>query len=69
MEKNIAQALDMEVVLNIIYHIENPCTVEVGNETKNIRNFYLKCAKENILSTLTNPFAREFLEETLRKYQ
>ena len=58
---------DMQFVLELIKHIENPCTVEVEGRTRNIRDFYLR-ESQSILPKLTNPFAKEMLEGTINKY-
>lgn len=59
---------DMQVVLELIKHIENPCTVEVKGRIRNIRDFYLR-ESQSIRPKLTNPFAKEMLEETINKYR
>jgi len=58
---------DMQVVLELIKHIENPCSVRVNGEIKNIRDFYLRESRR-ILDKLTNPFAKEYLKDKINKY-
>ena len=67
-ENNLEKATDMEVVFFYEFHIENPCEVEVDGKIKNIREFYLREARENVLPTLTNPFAKKYLEDLINKY-
>ena len=59
---------DMELALYWAIHIDQPCSVEVDGKTENIRSFYLRGSKENILPILTNPFAKRFLEMKIREY-
>ena len=59
---------DMQLVLELIKHIENPCSVEVEGRIRNIRDFYLR-ESQSILPKLTNPFAREYLEGIISKYK
>ena len=59
---------DMQLVLELIKHIENPCRVEVEGRIRNIRDFYLR-ESQSILPKLTNPFARAYLEEIISKYK
>jgi len=61
------RASDMEIALFWAEHIDNPCTVEVEGEIKNIRYFYLREA-ERIMSNLKNPFARDFLRLKINEY-
>lgn len=58
---------DSEDVMNLISHIDNPCTVEVNGKIEHIRPFYLKLASD-LLPELTNPFARRALELKIREY-
>jgi len=60
---------DIEIALLLVSHIENPCGVEVNGKIENLRSFYIREAKGNILPGLTNPFAKEYLEEIIRKYE
>jgi len=43
--EEIVPATDQEIVDHLILHIDNPCEVDVGQETHNIRNFYIKEAR------------------------
>ena len=67
MEKIENPASDMEIVLFLGYHIKNPCGVEVNGKWENIRPFYIARA-ENVLPTLTNPFAKKLLESLIKNY-
>lgn len=58
---------DMEVVLFLREHIENPCNAIVNGKEKNIRYFYLDMAEE-VIPKLTNPFAREYLQGMIDFY-
>ena len=58
---------DMEVALCLSYHIENPCTSEVNGITVSCRKHHLRLAKE-VLHSLINPLAKEFLEEIIIQY-
>lgn len=60
---------DMEVVIFWVYHIENPCGITVNGKKVNIRDFYIRESRENILPILTNPFAKEYLERVINKYK
>ena len=60
---------DMEMALFLGNHIENPCSVKVGDKTENIRDFYIREARERIIPTMTNPFAIEYLEKIIAKYE
>ena len=58
---------DMELVLFLIKHIEEPCEDKDGN---NVRSVYLREAKR-VLETkkFDNLFAKKFLEKTIEKYE
>ena len=58
---------DMDIVLSLVRHIENPCTVEVKGRTENIQDFYLRESRK-ILPTLTNSYARNLLESVIESY-
>jgi len=58
---------DSEIAGFLMFHIENPCGVEVDGKRVNIRNFYLERARE-ILPNLTNPFAKRALELKIGEY-
>jgi hypothetical protein len=57
---------DMTLVLFYANHIENPCGIP--GTALNIREFYIREVKERVLPVLTNPYAREFIEEIISKY-
>jgi hypothetical protein len=59
---------DLETVLILGSHIENPCEIIVNGKRENIRYFYINEAKK-ILPTLINPYAKEYLESILSKYK
>jgi len=61
------KAFDSEIVMNLIYHIDYPCTAEVDGKTVDIRYFYLRIAEE-VLPKLTNPFAKRALELKVKEY-
>jgi hypothetical protein len=69
MNNLIDKATDMELVLYWKFHLDNPCGVNVNGKFETLRESYIHLVKKDILSTLTNSFAREILEETLRKYE
>ncbi len=56
---------DMEIAINIIYHMDNPCVCPVTGE--NIRYAYKKMAWTFIGRT-GNGFARELLRRKLNQY-
>jgi hypothetical protein len=60
---------DIEIALLLATHIENPCSVEVNGKIENLRAFYIREARENVLPKLTNPFAREYLEKIISEYK
>ena len=57
-------ATDMELVLVLIRHINEPCEDLEGN---NIRDFYIREAK-SVLPTIQNVTAKEMLEEVIQRY-
>lgn len=60
---------DIESVLFLAYHIENPCVTEVnGKIVGNVRYVYLGIA-EKLLPTLENSFAAEILQGYIDKYK
>jgi hypothetical protein len=62
-------ATDMELVLFLSWHIDNPCSVEVSpGETKNIRDFYMREAKR-LIPKLANEGAKAVLENKLKEYE
>jgi predicted nuclease of restriction endonuclease-like RecB superfamily len=66
--ENIEKATDMEIALFWSSHIENPCETIVDGKKVNIRDFYIRESKK-IIPNLTNPFAQEYLERTISKYE
>ncbi|MDP1833545.1 MAG: hypothetical protein Q8L11_01265 [Candidatus Moranbacteria bacterium] len=59
------EATDMEIVMNLVGHINNPYMVdEQGNSARKV---YIKEAK-NILDKLTNPEAKKMLEDAIEEY-
>ena len=68
-DREAGKATDMQAVMFLIGHIENPCEAEVApGEMRNIRHVYLNDARE-FLPRLTNPDAKKMLEETINKYE
>jgi len=65
---NDKMLVDMEIAMKLTTHIENPCSVNVGGESHNIRGFYIRLAKE-VMPIITSPYAKEFLESVLRQYE
>ncbi|MDP2628638.1 MAG: hypothetical protein Q8P15_01940 [Nanoarchaeota archaeon] len=61
------EATDIELVIFLGKHIENPCGMEINGEWEHIRPFYLGIAS-NLLPELTNPFAKEYLQRIIGKY-
>ncbi len=64
----IEKPLDTGIVLNLESHIQNPCGTIVGDEIRDIREFYIREA-ERILPTLTNPHAADYLARIIEKYR
>ncbi len=60
------RATDMELALELAYHIDHPCVEPTTGE--NIRGFYMRMA-EQVTPKMTNPFAIEFLEQKLKEYR
>ncbi|MFA7209430.1 MAG: hypothetical protein WC120_04035 [Parcubacteria group bacterium] len=59
------EATDMEIVMNLIGHINNPYIVdEQGNSAREV---YIEEAR-NILDKLTNPEARKMLEDAIKEH-
>ena len=67
MAKGIINKNEMECVFFLERHIENPCGVFVDGKFEDIRKFYIREAEREI-PNLTNPFARDYLEGVIRKY-
>jgi hypothetical protein len=57
-------ATDMEFVLCLSQHIQNPCKDMHGN---NIRDFYIRVAR-NAMASFTNPYAKTLIEDVIKKY-
>ncbi|OGI85601.1 hypothetical protein A3A01_02005 [Candidatus Nomurabacteria bacterium RIFCSPLOWO2_01_FULL_39_17] len=58
---------DLEIVLTLIQHIEEPCEVQVGDNKHNIRAFYIREGKA-LLPQISNPDARAMLKATIEKH-
>ena len=56
MTENFENSTDMKIALQLAYHIENPCTVQVNGEMKNIREFYLRESREHVLQSIINQY-------------
>lgn len=59
---------DMEVALFWAGHIENPCSVEVNGKEENIRDFYIREAKNMVLPKLSDNYAKKFLQDVIDRY-
>jgi len=59
---------DMEISLVVSNHIRNSYEVVVGEKIHNIRNFYLRLARE-IIPTLKDSYAIEFLKSVIVQYE
>ena len=69
MEQAPKIATDLELAMFLIGHIDNPCEVEVEHgRTENIREFYIREA-EKVLTTMTDPQAKELLESKVQEYK
>ena len=55
---------DIAVAMGIGFHIDNPCKDIYGN---NVRQVYIRLARDTIKG-FENPFAKEFLQEKIKKY-
>lgn len=62
-------ASDIEIAFFWGSHIENPCSVKVGDRIENIRGFYIREAREGIIPAMKNPFAIEYLEKLIAEYE
>ena len=68
-EQEKPKATDMELALFYATHIENPCVAEVEpGKFENIREFYLREAKEALLK-IKEPNAKRFLELKIKQYE
>lgn len=61
-------ASDIEIAMFFSYHIDHPCSAQVGDRVLNIRDFYIREAR-NILTKFTNQDAKTLLELKIREYQ
>jgi hypothetical protein len=66
-------ATDEEIVTFLIGHIDKPCEVNVGEEVKNIREFYIREAErlldENTKEKITDPEQIERLRKKIQEYR
>lgn len=60
-------ASDFELAIFFCRHIDHPCEVVVKGRSHNIRDFYLRLARE-ILPRMTDQGAKELLEEKIVQY-
>ena len=59
----------MEIVEFFMFHIDNPCEVELSDKGMvNIRDFYIREALR-ILPKLENPFAIDLLKNKIKQYK
>lgn len=63
-ELPVEKATDMELALELVKHIENPCTDQDGN---NVRDFYVREAKK-AMEAMENPYAKKMLEDKIAEY-
>jgi len=56
---------DIEFVIKMVMHIENPCSDPVRGHT--FREDYLIMARDS-LENIENPWAKEFLSDIIKKY-
>lgn len=66
--EQITEVTDIELAMFLMLHIDNPCSMKVGDRTVNLRFFYLSEAKK-VLSRLKNPYARNLLQSKINEYQ
>ena len=67
--ENFENATDIEMVLFLIRHIDNPCGFEHKGEAFNIREVYLREAMKLLDNhNFENPYARKLLERRIREY-
>jgi len=63
---NTEKASDMELVIELVKHIENPCTDNHGN---NLRGVYIREGKRLLeKNEIINEYAKELLENVIEKY-
>jgi len=68
MEEQQVPISDLEVVLKLVNHIENPCGAEIDGTYYDLRDFYLRLARET-LPELKNEYAKGFLESIIKIYE
>lgn len=67
--KKKKEPTDMELALFYATHLDNPCVAEVKpGKFENIREFYLREAKEALLE-IKEPNAKRFLELKIKEYE
>ena len=60
---------DMELVMGLINHIDNPCSFEYQGKKLDARNIYLREANWLLGNhEFSNPFAKELLERKIEEY-
>ena len=67
-EQNIEKITDLEIVLKLANHIEHPCGIDIEGTHYDIRDFYLRIARET-LPELKNEYAKEFLKGIMKIYE
>lgn len=68
--KFIESATDMECAMNITDHILHPCFfLKDSKEYQGLRQTYVSMAENLVMPSLTNPFAKEYLENIIEKYK
>jgi hypothetical protein len=67
---NIGDMTDMEHVISLIGHIENPCFFPRNSEEYlALRQSYIIAVQEIGLLNIANPHAKKLLEDTIKKYE
>jgi len=64
----IEKLTDMEIALFVSNHIRNPCEVVVLGKIHNIRDFYLRLARD-VMPALKDSYAIEFLKSVAIQYE
>jgi len=59
---------DFQLSLRIAGHIKHPCGINLNGKDYNIRDFYLRLAKQT-LPTLRDIYAKDFLESVIEMYE
>lgn len=68
MANSLDSLSDLEIVLGIVGHIEHPCSTCIKGIEYNLRDFYLRIAKD-LIPELRNEPAKEFLSAIIKIYE